>query len=336
MKKFKLFLVLFLSLFINLNSIKADLENNDSEYETPVINDTTTEETPIINNRVEKVTPITKERTKENNYGVNKKIKINNNNLYNIKNTPYVDASEKIYDFANILTDSEEEIIYNYSKEFKEETGMELIYVTINMSYSYDSKHDTYASDFYDYNDFGLELENYDGILLLRNNYSYDKYYDMYSFGKAQFYFNQSRYNDILDSIYDEIHSDRYIDGFKEFKDKCLDYYNEGIASKYKNAYIDENGFIRYNYSVPYLLCLGIAAVLTLITMSILVNKNKMVKKATKASEYIDKKSVNFVTKKDTLISSHTSVHVIQSNSGGGFRGGSSGRGFSSGGGRHG
>lgn len=326
MKKFKLFLVLFLALFINVNSIKADLENNDSTYETPIINNTIIEETPI-----------TKERTEENNYGVNKNIKINNNNLYNIKNTPYVDASEKVYDFAGILTEDEEETIYSYSEEFKEETGMELIYVTIDMAYSYDTKHDTYASDFYDYNDFGLDLENYDGILLLRNNYSYDRYYDMYTFGNAQFYFNQSRYDDILDSIYYEISHDQYIYGFKEFKDKCLDYYKKGIASKYKHAYIDENGFVKYNYSVPYLLCLGIAAISTLITMLILVNKNKMVKKATKAAEYMDKKTVNFVTKKDTLISSHTSVHVIQSSSGGGgSRGGSSGRGFSSGGGRHG
>ena len=47
----------------------------------------------------------TKTRDESNNYGVNKKIKINNSNLYNIKNTPYVDASEKIYDFANLLED---------------------------------------------------------------------------------------------------------------------------------------------------------------------------------------------------------------------------------------
>lgn len=326
MKKFKLFLVLFLALFINVTNIKADLENNDSTYETP-----------IINNRVEKVTPITKERTEENNYGVNKRIEINNNNLYNIKNTPYVDASEKVYDFANILTDSEEEIIYNYSKEFKEETGMELIYVTINMSYSYDSKHDTYASDFYDYNDFGLDLENYDGILLLRNNYSYDRYYNMYTFGNAQLYFNQSRYDDVLDSIYYEISHDQYISGFREFKDKCLQYYKSGIPSSNKNAYIDEDGFIRYNYSIPYLLCLGISSVLTLITMLILVNKNKMVKKATKASEYIDRKSVNYRTKNDRFITSRTTSYTVSSSGGGGgSRGGSSGRGFSGGGGRHG
>lgn len=326
MKKFKLFLVLFLALFININSIKADLENNNS------INENTT-----INDILENEKPITKERTEENNYGVNKRIEINNSNLYNIKNTPYVDASEKVYDFAGILSESEEQTIYNYSKEFMDATGMEMIFVTIDMPYTYDNKHATYASDFYDYNDFGLDLENYDGILLLRNNYSYDRYYDMYTFGKAQLYFSQSRYDDVLDSIYYEISHDHYIDGFKEFKDKCLEYYNDGIASKYKNAYIDENGFIRYNYSVPYLLSLGIAAVVTLITMLILVNKNKMVKKATKATEYLDKKTINYTVKNDRFITSRTTSYTVSSSSGGGgSRGGSSGRGFSSGGGRHG
>ena len=232
MKKLKLFLILFLALFININNIKADLEDNDSMYETPILDSIIGENNPI-----------TKERTEENNYGVNKKIEINNNNLFDIKNTPYVDASEKVYDFANILTEEEEQTIYLYSKEFKEETGMELIYVTVDMSYSYDAKHDTYASNFYDYNDFGLDLEHYDGILLLRNNYSYNKYFNMYTFGKASLYFSQSRIEDVLDSIYDEIHGDRYIDGFKRFKDKCLDYYNEGIASKYKHASLRSNKF---------------------------------------------------------------------------------------------
>ncbi|MBE6160568.1 MAG: TPM domain-containing protein [Lactobacillales bacterium] len=320
MKKFKLFLVLFLALFININSIKADLLTSDTT-------------TPIIENTVEETT---KERTEENNYGVNKDIKINSNNLYNIKNTPYVDASKKVYDFANILSESEEQTIYSYSKEFMDATGMEMIFVTVDMPYTYDSKHATYASDFYDYNDFGLDLEHYDGILLLRNNYSYDRYYDMYTFGKAQLYFNQSRYDDVLDSIYSEISNDRYLDGFKEFKDKCLNYYNQGISSKYKNAYIDENGFIKYNYSVPYVLGLGIAAVSTLITMLILVNKNKMIKRATKAAEYMDKKSVNYSVKNDRFITSRTTSYTVSSSSGGGSRGGSSGRGFSSGGGRHG
>ena len=70
--------------------------------------------------------------------------------------------------------------------------------------------------------------------------------------------------------------------------------------------------------------------------MLILVNKNKMIKRATKAAEYMDKKSVNYSVKNDRFITSRTTSYTVSSSSGGGSRGGSSGRGFSSGGGRHG
>ena len=38
-----------------------------------------------------------KERTESNNYGVNKKWKITESNINNVKSTKYVDSSEKIY-----------------------------------------------------------------------------------------------------------------------------------------------------------------------------------------------------------------------------------------------
>ena len=48
-----------------------------------------------------------KERTESNNYGVNKKWKITESNINNIKSTKYVDSSEKIYDFSNVLNKEE-------------------------------------------------------------------------------------------------------------------------------------------------------------------------------------------------------------------------------------
>ena len=66
---------------------------------------------------------------------------------------------------------------------------MEMVFVSIDMPYNYDSKNEEFAADFYDYNDFGLNFDKYNGILLLRNNYSSDRYYDIYTFGDAQLYF---------------------------------------------------------------------------------------------------------------------------------------------------
>jgi hypothetical protein len=42
------------------------------------------------------------------NYGVNKKWEINESNRHNVMNTHAVDASEKIYDFEDILSETDE------------------------------------------------------------------------------------------------------------------------------------------------------------------------------------------------------------------------------------
>ena len=67
------------------------------------------------------------ERTEKNNWGVNKKWNIDSANLSNVKSMPYVDASEKVYDFANILSDSEEKQIYSSIISFIEKYDMDMI-----------------------------------------------------------------------------------------------------------------------------------------------------------------------------------------------------------------
>ena len=87
---------------------------------------------------------------------------------------------------------------------------------------------------------------------------------------------------------------------------------------------------------IPYLDCGIGASVITLITMLILVRKNKMVRKAITANEYLDKGSINYTQSMDQFVRSHTTHYTVSSSSGGGSHGGSSGGGHSSGGGRHG
>ena len=276
------------------------------------------------------------ERNASNKWGVNKHWNINSGNLDNVKSVPYVDSSLKVYDFADILTDSEEKQIYNKIQNFIEHTNMNMVVVSIDMPYNYDSKNEEFAADFYDYNDFGLNFDKYSGILLLRNNYSSDRYYDMYTFGDAQLYFDQGRYDDILDSIYSDFTGKKYLEGVNKFVSKCSSYYDRGLASKYEHAYIDLDGFIQYDYYVPILPCLGGSIFITFIVMLIMVKKNKMVRKATTASEYLDKNSINYTEHLDQFTHSHTTHYTVSSSSGGGSHGGSSGGGHSSGGGRHG
>lgn len=278
------------------------------------------------------------ERNENNNYGVNKHWNITSSNKSNIMNTPYVDASEKVYDYADILTAEEETRVYNYINEFIEETNMDMVFVSIDMPYTYDSKNEVFAADFYDYNDFGIDFEHYSGILLLRNDYEEDRYFNIYTFGEAQLYFTYERLENILDNIYNDFVSKDYLDGIYTFTTMSSSYYEKGIPYAYKNKYIDENGFIKQKYTIPYFICFGASGIITLIVMLILIKKNKMVKKATKATEYLDGNSINYSVTNDQFVNTTTTSYVMSSSSsgGGGSSRGSSGGGHSSGGGRHG
>lgn len=288
------------------------------------------------------------DRKVESNYGV-KKFEVNSSNRENVLNTPYVNEDEKIYDFADILTIPEEERIYKLIEEFIDKYDTELIIVTINMPYYDDTANEDFAADFYDYNDFGIDYEKYDGIVLLRNAYINDPYFDMYTFGNAQLYFSQERFDTILDSIYYNISNKRYYDGFTDFIFMVNYYYEEGIDPFYKHYYVDDNGFLQKKYVFPYFTCIFGSAIITFVVMSGLIKKNKMVRKAYDAKEYMDKNSIVYRRYKDIHISTHTNkVYIPPSTSSysGGSRGGrggggsshrgSSGGGHSRGGGRHG
>ena len=290
---------------------------------------------------------VTQDRTNLENYGVKKKWKITESNKDNILRTPKVDASEKIYDFENVLTDIEKEELRDRINEYMEKTGLELIIVIKNLPYTYDKQNEDYASDFYDYNDFGLELKKYGGTLLFRNTYEQDPYYDFYMFGDAQLYYQGNGRNDaILDGIYNDLHNGNYHMGFSYYIKLLDNYYDSGISKEMENYTVDDMGYLHKNpakYRVPFLFIIMFSGIITFISMAIMVGRNKMIKKAVGAQEYLDKTSTKFTARDDHLISSHTTHYVVSSSSGGGgggggfhSSGGSSGGGHSSGGGRHG
>lgn len=276
------------------------------------------------------------------NYGVNKKWNINTNNKDNILKTYAVDSNQKIYDFSDVLTDEEEQKLTDRMYDFTEKYKIDIVILVDNYQYTQDSQNTTFATDFYDYNDFGINFEKYDGVMLFRNTYEQNPYFDAYSFGNAQLYFYDTRLSNALDYIYDDLHNESYYEGFNKFIDKMEEYYNEGKLTDY---YVDDSGFLqKQKTSSYYLKMIGlsmlIALIITGIIIYILIKKNKMILKATKATVYMNKEKSKITNVQDNFVTSNTTSYVISSStsSGGGHSssGGSSGGGFSSGGGRHG
>ena len=132
MKKINRLFICLICLTLALNVIYA-------EEEQPVVTDGQTEQV-IEENKTEENTNPNEiklfERTKENNYGVNKKYEITSYNEQYILNTPYVDASRKLYDFADILTDEEESVLRDKIAAYIEKTNMDLVIVTLDKDYT--------------------------------------------------------------------------------------------------------------------------------------------------------------------------------------------------------
>lgn len=283
-----------------------------------------------------------KERTELNNYGVNKKWEITESNINNVKNTKYVDASEKIYDFSNVLTEEEKTELKSLIDAYINKTNMDMVILIDSVAYSDDYTNDVYASDFYDYNDFGINFKNYDGVILFRNTYEQDPYFNVYTFGKAQLYYPQNICDYVLDEIYSDLKSRNYIDGFTKFISGFDSYYDSGIPNELKDYYIDDMGYIKKGYKLPLSTAFITATIVTIITISLMVKKNKMIKKETRAAEYLNNSSIKYTKRNKTLVSSHTShytrVEFSSSGGGGGFssHSGSSGGGHGGGSGRHG
>ncbi len=315
MKKFKIFLLLLLTFIIPINA-SASTQTYD--------------------------------RTTLENYGVNKKWEITNKNKSNVLASKKVDASEKIYDFSDILTNEEEKILYDKIIKFIEQYNTDLVILTDNLPYTIDEANETYAVDFYDYNDFGLNFERYSGIILFRNTYESDKYYDIYIFGDAQLYFNQSRKDELLDGIYYELKNGIYLDGFEQFISYCEKYYKLGIPMDLKNYHVDEMGYLVYEkppYKIPVFAIIISDAIFVLITMLIMAGKNRMVRQKLETMNYYNKSSLKFSRKVDNFVREYVTSHTRETSSGSSSSGGgghyhsssgSSGGGHSSGGGRHG
>lgn len=268
-------------------------------------------------------------------------ISVSNSNIGIIMNTPSVNASEKIYDYADLLTDSEEEQLFElinqfitaYSTDFALVTIRENPYSKTEDDYSLyqDSYSMKFADDFYDYNDFGIGSD-YTGVLFLID--MSNRYIWISSTGGAEQYFYYESVYDLLDYSYTYFTAGDYYKGIVESiylmsgeYAHDLNYYTDGnyVTIKEKNA-----------QSAGIITILVISTIATIIFVSVNMSKCKMAKIAKNAADYQRVIGVNIVN--DILVNTSHTSHKISSDSGGYSGGGghfSSSGSHHSGGGHH-
>lgn len=242
-------------------------------------------------------------------------------NKNDIMTTPCVDDMDKVYDFADLLTDEEEDKLYQEVNSFISQTGYDLAVVTTNDNNKRSEVE--YADDFYDYNDFGKNSTR-DGLLLLIDMTNRKVYIS--TTGNAIVMYN-SRIDSIIDAGYDYLTSGDYYNTFSKMIEKQEYYFDLGPDERdSKTIIIDEYGNASYIKYMPYGLIGFISGIVTLIVSIIMYNKSKLKLKVGSTISYM--KDKNITKKQDNLVNTVV-THTLR------YSDTSSGGGHSSGGGFH-
>ena len=256
----------------------------------------------------------------EDNLLVSSDITVTSQNIDNILNTPAVDASEKVYDFAELLTLSEEEKLYHQVEQFMDSANLDLAIVTISENNKLNARE--YADDFYDYNGFGTDSEH-SGVLFLVDMDTREIY--MSTTGKAISLYSDYRIDMTLDAISQEFSNQNYYQGITKFVTILKNYDTIGLPSNKDSKYaIGDDGEVYREF--PWLIVLGVPFAITAIVIGVMIHKNKLVRAATSSREYLDKDYLKINTVSDRLIFTNTVAVPRSTGSSGSSSGGGSSR----------
>ncbi|MBE6030606.1 MAG: TPM domain-containing protein [Clostridiales bacterium] len=263
-----------------------------------------------------------------------------NENVYDEPDESVVVPSN-VTDYADLLTDSEQQILENKAQEIADTYGVGAYIVTVNDYRDYTDGSIYDASDFfYLENELG-EGNDGDGIMLLLS--MTDRDYNLIAYGDyAQYVFNDGGMYYLEDFFLDDFRNDDWYEGFYDYLTWCDNYIvqaENGEAYSYDfvpagsagdTDYEEESGDIMTSIAIILFLPLIVAG----IYIFTLVRKMKSVEAAFEASEYMTGR-INLIEEHDIFTHQTKTRRKIEkesSSSSGGSKKSRSGR--SSGGGR--
>lgn len=234
---------------------------------------------------------------------------------YSQPDTVTTEAGKYVYDEANLLDSSEEELIHKKILEVKEETGM-TAYVFFVEAGKSDYDNNKEIQNIYDYGFDNGTVET--DAVMLYFDYGHQagyRFYDVYSWEGAQRYINSDRCSSIDDYIIDNMGDGNYYSACKNFVSR-ISYY--------------------YNY-VPTLLRPGVQLIIAIVIgafITLMIVANAGGKDTTSAATYMTNMQGAVTARRDDYIRTSVTKTRIESSSGSSGRSGG-GHSFSSGGGRH-
>lgn len=234
----------------------------------------------------------------------------------------------RVVDNANILQSSERNALINRLDEISQRQNVDIVVVTVTSTGNKDMH--TYATDYYNYNDYGMGSNN-DGILLLVN--MQDKKFQIIAHGYGAVALTNAGMDYIIDQIGIKFKKKKYSEAMNNFATL-----SDNFISKAKSgAAYDKNNLPKadFDFGKNILISLGAGVIFAAIVMFILYKQMKNVSMKTTANDYLKKDSLNVTESRDVYLYTHTSRHAKPKNNSGGssMRSSSSGGSFRSGGG---
>lgn len=232
-----------------------------------------------------------------------------------IKSVNAFDNTLKVYDYAQVLSNEEEEQLKVSVSNYINKYNMDMALVTVK--YHTKSSTKVYAEDFYDYNGFGIG-DTYDGLIFVIDfTFGYTDIY-ISTTGEAIRMYDDYRIDNMLDNIANN-KDNGYYAMFNSFIDDASNYASNGVPSSNSNTEINEYGDLVYKKSIPWFTIVIISVIVPTIVIVILINKNKMVRKSVNAAYYLKDGSIIINTRNDRFVTTHTtSVRINDSSSSGG------------------
>lgn len=123
---------------------------------------------------------------------------------------------ERVFDYADVLTDEEEELLREYIAAYEDRCAMDIVIVILDedieeeMDADWEDAMQEYAEDFYDDNKFGYDEPYGDGVLLLDNWYSGQAGSWITTSGRLADEYSQEDLDMIFDVMFSQIEEDPF------------------------------------------------------------------------------------------------------------------------------
>ena len=240
------------------------------------------------------------ERSKDN-LLIPKSVKVTDDIINDVLKTKAVDASEKIYDFAELLTDGEEKQLLKSIKGYTKDTKFDLVVVTTKELDGFNVG--DYANNFYKYNNF-----NDDGVLFLISTATSDTSIYMVNNGKAKNIYGEGLVSSALKYVYPNIKEKKYSDALDDYV-KILDkYYMRENEKDDEPIYNKEEVNNKGSISTGNIILLAVALAFLISMIIYYVITRKKIKRLSEQREALKNSKFKMVSNMESISQSQNNV----------------------------